>query len=166
MVETSNKAGKLFLCMIGVMLIFAGGVFEWLMIRSYMHAKASRDWPQVDAVVLRSVVDERHVNGSPTEFRLNILFGYSYQGTDYSSDRLTPRGARWTKSAAAVQQLASEYPAGSGHTAWVNPGQPELAILKHDTQAAGYTVWFPALIIVGGCGMILGAIRNPGKSHT
>ena len=64
----SKLAGQLFLCMIGAMLLLAGGVFEWLMIRSYMHAKASRNWPEVEAVVLRSVVTERQIKGSPAEY--------------------------------------------------------------------------------------------------
>jgi len=146
--------------MIGVMLLLAGGVFEWLMIRSYNHAKASRKWPQVEAVVLRSVVDERQFKGSPSEFRFNILYGYSYGGQDFTSDKLTPRGSKWSKHAATVETLAGDYPPGSGHSAWVNPDDASIAILKHDTKAAGYTLWFPALIIVGGAGMIWGAFRK------
>ncbi len=156
----SRLAAQLFLCMIGVMLLLAGGVFEWLMIRSYNHAKASREWPQVQAVVLRSVVDERQFKGSPAEFRFNILYGYSYGGQDLTSDKLTPRGSKWSKSAAAVGTLAGEYPPGSEHSAWVNPDDTSIAILKHDTKAAGYTLWFPALIMVGGAGMIWGAFRK------
>lgn len=161
MEEANNSAGKWFLCMIGVMLLIAGGAFEWLMIRSYLNAKASREWPQVEAVVQRSDVAERQIKGSPPEYRLSILYGYRYNDEDLLSDRLTPRGSKWTKVASAVQSLADEFPSGSSHTAWVNPEDPDFAILKHDTKAAGYTVWFPALIIVGGVGMIWGAFRSP-----
>lgn len=160
----SNLAGKLFLCMIGSMLIVIGGVFEWLMIRSYRHAKASREWPQVEAVILRSVVAERQFKGSPVEYRLDILFGYSFGGSDHTSDLLSPRGAKWSKKELVVEQLAEKYPAGSAHTAWVNPKNHEFAILKHDTKAAGYTIWFPAVIILGGAGMIWGAFRQPKHS--
>ena len=133
--EGSPLAGKLFLCMIGAMLILAGGVFEWLMIRSYQHAKASREWPQVEAVMLRSVVAERQIKGSPKEYRLNVLFGYSFDGKDFTSDRLSPRGAKWSKKPEAVEKLAEDYPTGSNHTAWVNPENPDFAILEHDTKA-------------------------------
>ena len=64
--SSDNKgrlAGKLFICMIGLMLIFIGGVFEWLMLRSYLHAKESRQWPQFEAVILRSDIDERQISG-------------------------------------------------------------------------------------------------------
>lgn len=157
----SKLAGQLFLCFIGAALLLIGGVFGWLMLRSYNHAKASREWPQAEAVVLRSVIDERQIKGSPTEFRLNILYGYSYQGENLTSDRLTPRGAKWSKSSEAVAKLADEFPTGSEHMAWVNPEDTKFAILKHDTKAAGYSIWFPSLIMVGGAGMIWGALRKP-----
>ncbi|MBK1830907.1 DUF3592 domain-containing protein [Verrucomicrobiaceae bacterium R5-34] len=158
--RSDGRAGRLFLCLIGLMLILVGGVFEWLMIRSYQHAKASREWPQVEALVLRSVIDERQINGSPREFRLNVLFGYSYQGEEFTSDRLSPRGTKWTKETEALEQLAEQYASGTTHTAWVNPEQPDAAIMVHDTKAAGYTLWFPALIIIGGGGMIWGAFKK------
>jgi hypothetical protein len=157
----NNLAAKLFLCLIGVMLMLAGGVFEWLMFRSYLHAKATRDWPQVEAVVLRSVIDERQIKGSPPEFRLNILYGYRFGNEDLTADQISPRGAKWTKDDSSVKQLADEYSAGTFHTAWVKPDQSGVAILKHDTKAAGYTLWFPALIMIGGGGMILGAFKKP-----
>ncbi len=159
--SNSNLAAKLFLCMIGLMLMLAGGVFEWLMIRSYTHAKESREWPQVEAVILRSVIDERQIKGSPPEFRLNVLYGYSYNNEDLTSDHISPRGAKWTKVEASVGVLAEQYATGSSHTAWVNPDQLDIAILEHDTKAAGYTLWFPALIIIGGGGMIWGAFKRP-----
>ncbi len=161
MEEANSNAGRIFLCMIGLMLMLAGGVFEWLMVRSYLHAKATRDWPQVEAVVLRSVIDERQIKGSPAEFRLNILYGYRFENEDLTSDRMSPRGAKWSRELSSVKELAKEYPEGSYHTAWVNPDRSGVAILQHDSKAAGYTLWFPALIIVGGGGMIVGAWKKP-----
>lgn len=158
--RSDGRAGRIFLCLIGLMLILAGGAFEWLMIRSYEHAKASREWPQAKALVLRSEIDERQFKGSPREFRLNVLFGYTYQGEEHTSDKLSPRGAKWTKETESLELLAEKYGTGTTHTAWVNPDAPDAAILVHDTKAAGYTLWFPGIIIVGGGGMIWGALRK------
>lgn len=141
------------------MLIAVGGVFSWLMIRSYMNASESRQWEQTDALVLRSVIDERIFKGSPREFRLNVLYGYQYEGVEYTSDSISPRGAKWTRKVDEVVELAKVYDTNSAHTAWVNPADPEEAILEHDTKAAGYTVWFPAVIAIGGVGMLWGAFK-------
>lgn len=137
-----------------------GLLFGWLLLRSYQHAAATREWSQVEAVILRSVVDRRQVKGSPVEYRLNLLYGYDFQSASHTSDKLSPRGAKWTKHHDSVVKLAEEFSAGSTHTAWVNPSDPGMAILRHDTKAAGYTLWFPALFIVAGGGMIWGAFRS------
>ena len=163
--QSSKLAGKLFLCMIGVMLLLVGGIFEWLMIRSYLNAKQSREWPQVEAVVLQSEIEERQILGYPQEVRFNILFEYNYEGRDFSSKSLSPRGSKWSKDEASINKLAVDYQVGTMHVAWVNPDRPDRAILKHDTKAAGYTLWFPALIIVGGCGMIWGAFFKAARSR-
>ena len=110
--EVSGRAGKMFLCLIGVMLLLAGGVFEWLMIRSYQHAKATREWPQVETLILRSDREERQITGSPKEYRLNVLYGYNYGGNAISTNRFSPRGAKWTKDEGAVIELQKTYPGG------------------------------------------------------
>ena len=163
--QSSKLAGKLFLCMIGVMLLIVGGVFEWLMIRSYLHARESRAWPEVEAVVLRSEIEARQIMGYPQEVRFNILFEYDHKGQEITSESLSPRGSKWTKDEASVHQLAVDYQVGTVHTAWVNPDRPDKAILRHDSKAAGYTLWFPALIMIGGSGMIWGAFYR-GKDIT
>lgn len=157
---SGGLAGKIFLCSIGLSLILAGGVFEWLLVRSYQHAKESRSWPQVEALVLHSEIDERLFTGSPREYRLNLLYGYSFEGGEESSNQYSPRGSKWTKDESSVEKLRDTYPVGSTHPVWVNPAAPEIAILKHDTKAAGYTLWFTALFIIGGLGMIWGVLRK------
>ena len=162
--DVNGRAGKLFLCLIGVSLIGVGAVFGWLMMRSYQHAKESRDWPQVEVLVLRSEIDERQIQGSPREYRLNLLYGYSFDDKEISTNQFSSRGAKWSKQITYVEGLRDTYTVGSTHTAWVNPVRPDGAILVHDTKAAGYTLWVPALIIFGGAGMILGAVRGQGKT--
>ncbi len=158
--EPNQLAGKLFLSFIGIFLILLGGVFEWLLVRSYQNAKATRQWPEVEAVIIESGVRERQITGSPSEYSLQLLYEYSFEGHDLSSDRLTPRGIKWSKKEEKIEQRVADYTVGSVHSAWVNPEQSDFAILKHDTKAAGYTVWFPALIIVGGVGMVIGAFKK------
>lgn len=155
-------AGKLFLCLIGLMVLAAGGIFEWLMLRSYLNAKETRTWPQAQATIIFSEVEQRQYQGSPKEYRLLLAYSYVFQGKEYSSDRFSPRGSKWTRKQEKVEGLAKEYPKDSSHTVWIDPGKPDQAILKHDTKAAGYTLWFPTLFIIGGLGMIFGAFKRSG----
>ena len=161
--EHAGNAGKWFLCLIGMSIMAMGLLFGWLLLRSYQNAAATRDWHQVEAVILHSAVEQRQIKGSPKEYRLNILFGYEFEGDSHISDKLSPRGAKWSKQEESVAELADDYPEQSTHTAWVNPSDPEHAILKHDTKAAGYTLWFPVLFVVAGAGMIIGVLRKGSK---
>ncbi|MFK7911733.1 MAG: DUF3592 domain-containing protein [Akkermansiaceae bacterium] len=162
--SSAGSAGKWFLCLIGVSIISMGLLFGWLLLRSYLNASATREWNQSEAVILRSVVDQRQIKGSPAEFRLNLLYGYDYEGNSYTSNKLSPRGAKWGRSEEVVTALAKEYPAESTHTVWLNPLDPREAILQHDTKAAGYTIWFPILFVVAGSGMIWGVLGGANRA--
>ncbi|MFP6880316.1 MAG: hypothetical protein VCA34_05170, partial [Roseibacillus sp.] len=37
---------------------------------------------------------------------------------------------------------------------------PSFAVLKRDSKAPGYSLWFPIIFVVGGLGIILGAVRS------
>ncbi|NWK54696.1 DUF3592 domain-containing protein [Verrucomicrobiaceae bacterium N1E253] len=158
--EKGTRSGVWFLCLIGVSLMLVGAVFGWLMFRSYQQAKQTREWPQVEAMVLRVETEERQISGSPREYRLNLMYGYEFAGRDMTTNRFSPRGSKWTKDESQVNHLKEAYPMGSTHTVWVDPLRPEAGILQHDTKAAGYTLWFPALFVLGGGGMIWGALRK------
>lgn len=159
-VSSGRLAGTIFICMIGLMLISVSVIFEWLMLRSYLNAKETRQWPSVEAVILSSDIKERKISGSPVEARFEVMFEYSYRDQVYRSKKLSPRGTKWTRDKDSVKDLMFKYPVASAHKAWVDPQSPDAAILKHDTKAAGYTLWFPVVIMVGGCGMIWGALRS------
>ncbi|MDG1357506.1 MAG: DUF3592 domain-containing protein [Akkermansiaceae bacterium] len=161
--NTGGLAGKFFVCMIGFMLVLIAVLFQWLMLRSYLNAKSTREWTQAEAVVMRSSIEERHISGSPPEARLFIRYQYSYDDEEYVSGNMSSRGSKWSRERAAVTALLADYPAGSSHQAWINPEDPHMAILKHDTKAAGYTLWFPAVIMIGGCGIIWGAVRDKSR---
>ena len=164
MQSSNSRSGQWFLCLLGLSLILMGALFAWLLLRSYQNANATRDWIQAEAVILRAEVEQRQIQGSPVEYRLSLLFGYDFDGKSYTSDKLSPRGAKWSRDQEVVIKLREEYAEQSVHTAWVNPDEPSLAILKHDTKAAGYTIWFPVLFIIAGGGMIWGAFGKSGKT--
>jgi hypothetical protein len=153
-----SKAGLWYLIAVGVSLCLISGVFLWLMIRSYLRAQEMSTWPQVPCLILRSEVGEKRIaeNVAP-DYRFVLLFRYEFGGEDYESDRWGLRGSPPRKSREQVEETVAHYPAGSWHRCWVNPQQPELALLQLDSRAAGYSLWFPALFLIGGLGMIVGA---------
>lgn len=152
---------RIYLCIIGLGLMLIGGFFMWLMGRSYLNAKATREWAEVPATILQAEVIERQIGEHvPVDYAAHVLFGYEYRGERLTSELLTPRGEKWAKEREkAVLELADITP-GQQTRCWVNPSQPEVAILQHDTKAAGYSIWFPALFFIGGVGIIIGAFKK------
>jgi len=42
----------------------------------------------------------------------------------------------------------------------VNPNDADFTMIKPDSKAAGYSIWFPMLFVVGGLGISIKAIRT------
>ena len=67
--------------MLGLVIAAVGGLFTFLMWKSYDRAVEQRAWPQVDGMVLSSEVEEwRHDEFSAKEYRLKLLYGYEWEG--------------------------------------------------------------------------------------
>jgi hypothetical protein len=156
-------AGRVFLALLGAFLVLIGSSFVYLMGRSYLRASEMRDWPEVPCVILSSSIEERkHDEISPTEYRQEILYGYEWRGQAFTGDHLTLRGSPWTSNRLTAEQRVAEFTVGQSTTCRVNPSTPSIAVLKPDSLAPGYSIWFPALFVVGGIGILVRAIRaNP-----
>lgn len=163
----STIAGRLFLVGIGLMLALAGGVFVALMWRSYQRAERVIHWPEVQAVVLQSEVEERQIPGSAPEFRFDVLYGYEWQEKDYTSQQYSLRGSKWSSRKDESEELVKEFPVSSQTKCRVDPENPSHAVLKLESKGPLYAIWFPALFVVGGLGVAVGAIaRTPRLANT
>ncbi len=159
--EKQSQAGAWYLTAVGLSLCLIAGIFLWLMGRSYLRAREMTTWPQVPCLILRSEVAERRIGETVApDYRFAVLFGYQYEGKDYESDRWSLRGSMPRQDPTQAEKLVEEFPMGSQQRCWVNPRQPEIALLKLDSRAAGYSLWFPGLFFLGGVGMMIGAWKR------
>ena len=156
---SSHGGGRWFLVAVGLATALLGALFVWLMARSYLRAKGMRSWPEVPCVILSSAIGERqHDPQSPREYRVELLYGYEWQRAARTGDRLTLRGNPWTSKPDVVAKRAAEYPPGLRTTCRVHPDDPGFAVLKPDSLAPGYSIWFPSLFVIGGLVMAVRAI--------
>lgn len=162
--SSPSVAGRIYLAAIGLSLALMGGIFFWLMWRSFDRARAMHDWPEVPCVILSSEVEERRIDpNSAAEFRLNVLYGYDWKGEAKTGDHLTWRGNPWTSKSDVIAERSETYPEGLQTTCRVDPSNPDFSVLKPDSKAPGYSIWFPALFVVGGLGITARALLK-GKS--
>jgi hypothetical protein len=149
-----NSAGRWYLAILGLVLALLGGFFVWLMARSFLRAREMRAWPEVSCVIISSEVEERrHDENSPPEYRQDLIFGYEWKGKAHTADHLTLRGSPWSSDRALVEARVEEFPEGKSTLCHVNPANPDFAVLKTDSLAPGYSIWFPGLFVVGGLGI-------------
>lgn len=148
------KGSTIFLVLLGLCIAAVGGVFTVLMWHSFRGAVEQRSWPQVEAVVLSSELEEwQHDEFSPREFRLKILYGYEWQGVAMTGERYGFRGNPFYNKRNKVAGLVEEFPVGKVVLVYVNPEDPGFTMIKADSKAPGYSIWFPLLFVVGGLGI-------------
>jgi hypothetical protein len=149
-----SSAGRWYLAILGLTLALIGGVFVWLMGRSFLRAREMRAWPEVACVILSSeLVERRHDENSRLQFRHELSFGYTWKGEARTGDHLTLRGSPWASSRELAEARTAEFPVGMTTTCHVDPADPDFAVLKTDSLAPGYSIWFPALFVIGGLGI-------------
>lgn len=156
-----NTGARVYLTIIGLMLALVGGLFTWLMWQSFARARAIDSWPQVPCVILESEIDERQVDPNrPIEYRFRVLYSYEWEGEEYRSERYRLRGSSWSSRRDEPEMLIDQYPAASVQVCRMDPEFPATAVLVGESKAPGYSIWFPAIFVVGGLGVVVGAWRR------
>jgi hypothetical protein len=165
--RSPSIAGRWYLAFIGLSLALMGTLFVAGMWRSFVRAVAMQSWPKVECQILTSELEERRIDpNSPPEFRLNISYGYLWEGKPHTGDHLTLRGTPWTSKSDVVQESVEAYPEGTKTSCFVDPANPDFSVLKPDSKAPGYSIWFPALFVVGGLGITFRALTVGRRKST
>ena len=162
MTGQGNKAGAIYLAGIGLAVALVGVVFVYLLWGSFQKAKATREWPEISCLIIQSKVKERSEKHISKEYQWGVEYNYDFEGKPYSSKLYTLRGSKWTSRRDEVKALMEEFPKDGKAICFVNPADPSRAILKHDSKAGGYSIWFPMLFVIGGLGIAYSALRKSG----
>jgi Protein of unknown function (DUF3592) len=145
---------------VGVFLVVLGLVFTWWLFQAGERAMITRGWREVRGTVLASEVRmSKFSENDPNRYQAAVEYRYTFEGKVYHGTkvrRIEGPSAHRDKAEAAV----ARYGPGAEVPCWVNPAQPEEAVLEHGTKAAFYTLWWPLLFAAGGAGMVRAALRG------
>jgi len=155
-----NNAGSYYLAAIGLAVALVGAVFVYLLWNSYSRALATREWNETDCLIIKSKIVERSQQHVTTEYSWDVEYLYDFEGESYSGNLYTLRGSKWNSYQKSAFALMKQYPLDDKAVCFVNPAVPSEAILKHDSKAAGYSIWFPMLFVVGGLGITVSALKG------
>jgi len=159
-----RRKSPAFPLILGLALILIGGFFTHLMWNGYRSVAKTYQWPETKALLTIADVDEfQPVPNVEPRYKLNIEFIYSFDGQTYESTNFRTRERTTTRPDEAQAWLGDLKP-GETTTCFVNPDNPNEAILQRDSRAALYAIWFPLLFVIGGLGMIIGTLRKNKKT--
>lgn len=148
---TPTFASRMYLCGIGLLLTLVGGVFCWLIIRSYLRSSETRRWPEMECVIISSTISERRVDpNGPVEYQPQFLYGFEWNGIRRTGNKLSLRGSPWSGNRTVAEQLTAKYPEKMKTTCYIDSHNPDNSILKPDSIATLYSLWFPGIFLIGG----------------
>ena len=156
----SSASGRLWMASLGLSLALAGSVFTWVLWVAWQRAEETRRWPEVPCrIVVSRVVSERPTPNSNPAYRSEIRYQYVFQNKAYTSTRLK-RVDSPSQHEDVIRKKISIWKSGTDTVCYVNPAQPEIAVLKHDSRAPLYSIWFPLLFVFGGLRITWGTLKK------
>jgi hypothetical protein len=137
----------------------AGSFFEVVTIVEFARAMGQRSWRQVPCRIVDSEVGEAGDSENPYVF--GVRYEYEY-GDRLRTSSTYRRGYRGSEKYSDVQQLVQKYPAGQDVSCYVNPEDPDEAVLKRDSLLMGLIVFFPLIFMaIGGGGLYFTWRKKP-----
>ncbi len=149
-------------------LVFLGiGLFFFAAIGlTFWNAAAMFTWPAVDCQVTDSQLLHDPQEDQPYE--LQLTYTYRYESQEYQGHRYHRDGNRFDE-AARAQRLRDALTPGTRTTCYVDPGDPDYAVLRRSSLWIGLAILLPLVFIaVGGGGIYFiwrGAGTDSAGSH-
>jgi hypothetical protein len=144
----------------GSLIAAMGGYFVFALYVGAQRAKQTRSWEETACIIVKSQVDEgRPTPNSPVQYLAVVEYEYTFGGTTRRGNRIK-RVEGPTSHRGRAEEKVADYPTGNSAVCWVNPHAPDEVILRHDSMAPLYTIWFPGLFVIGGAGIALGALMG------
>ena len=163
--KSPSFATRLITIGLGLSVAAMGGFFCRYLWLDYQTARETDGWVETPCEILVSAIDDsgRNQHGG-MKYQLEVRYRYEWEGRSRISDKVKRRRPIAKNDRRAIESWQRKYPAGSETICFVNPEAPGEAILKRDTKAALYSIWFPALFVAGGIGIAWAGIRRRSPS--
>ena len=161
--SSSSLPGRLWLAGMGLFLALAGLTFTWVLWTAWQRAEETRRWTPLPCRIIASRLhQERPTPHSNPTYRAEVRYLFSFEGKEMTGTHIQRVDSASQHEDVAQKKLAL-YPVGTETLCYVNPQKPELTVLKHDTRAALYSIWFPGLFVLGGLGIVWNALKTKKK---
>lgn len=142
----------------GLSIAAAGAFFCWFLWKNFAVAREMDHWVETPCEILAAVIDDTQIDQHfETKHEFQVSYRYLWEGEARLGERAKSKpvvaGIR-----KKLEKWEARYPPGARAVCWVNPDNPDEAVLQRDTKASIYSLWFPAIFIVGGLGVALSGL--------
>ena len=150
--------GRVWKSLMGLLLIGVGSIFVQYLWNAYQRAAKMDAWIEVPCTIVSMDVDDEQLNqrGMP-KYVFEVAYNYEFEEKFYTGN-LLKRLPTEVSDPRKLKNHIENYAVGAKTVCHVDPAAPENTVLKKDSKAALYAIWFPCLFIVGGAGMIFSAL--------
>lgn len=164
--KTAGIGGKIFATLFFLVFLGMGLLFTGFLIREVVKSAQTRFWTATPCLILESGVTEESAdrdNNSP--YVATVQYRYDWQGRSFTSTQVSLQRPAFSDYAKATA-LANRFPSDSEAVCYVNPRQPDQAVLKHGGLWLALVVFFPLIFVAIGAGGIYFAWRSGSKAKT
>lgn len=146
----------------GIFTLIGIGTFIFLSIPMWSKAIASTQWIETPCVILSSRV-KTHSGSESTTYSVAIDYRYTFNGQEYRSDRYNPVPGS-SSGYDGKKDIVNRYPKGSTQVCYVNPKNPQEALLQRGFSWGLLLGLFPLPFFAVGVAVLIGGFRF--KSET
>ncbi len=149
-------------CLAVFFLIFAiagGAMLYFFTIRPLWGVAASGDWMETPCVVLSSEVGVHDGDDGDT-YSIDIRYEYTVGGRKYVGDRYSFMSGFSSSGRSGKAAVVRQYPAGAQRVCYVDPDNPESAVLNRGLTASMWWGLFPLPFLLVGVGGLIFVLRG------
>jgi hypothetical protein len=151
---------RLFLGIVGMLLLIGSPVVLFATYRNYSSANASEKWPSVDGVITQSSLETMGFGRKQT-FKAKIEYQYQVNGRGYRASRVKFVDTTGSSESAA-QSVASKYPVNSAQKVYYNPDDPSNSVLEPGASAGSVVMLAMGPLAVIGFGTFFVFVARKG----
>lgn len=153
-------------CFFGIFFLAGAVAFYFLTIRPLWDVYAAGSWTETPCTILSSEV-ETHDGDDGDTYSIEITYEYTSDGQQHTSDRYHFMGGA-SSGRAGKAEVVKAHPPGFQTVCYVNPDDPEDAVIERGLTADMWWGLFPLPFLAVGLGGLIFAPRltNKGRSES
>ncbi len=164
-----HPAARLWAVGVGLALAAGGAFFCWALWFAYQRASETDLWVETPCQIVVSAVAEAEGKDQyeREQYEFLVRYHYVFEGTPYNSERVkySPSGPILASDREKIEKWVKRFPPGMETACYVNPDTPAEAVLKKNTKAPLYTLWFPLLFVAAGLGIAVSSLLRGRKGQ-